>query len=59
MAYEITRLFNVTDLQDRKLLVMAGHEGGIIAFGRNLAGAFDVLLRERKQHLSGEMCADN
>ncbi len=59
MAYEITRLFNVTDLQDRKLLVMAGHEGGILAFGRNLAGAFGVLLRERKQHLSGEMCANS
>jgi Class II Aldolase and Adducin N-terminal domain len=29
MAYEVTRLFKVNDLQSRKILVMAGHEGGL------------------------------
>jgi L-ribulose-5-phosphate 4-epimerase len=51
MAYEVTRLFKVTDLQSRKILVMAGHEGGIVAFGKDLEEAFAVLMRERKQRI--------
>ena len=47
MAYEIMRLFTVTDIQSRKVLVMAGHEGGIVTFGRNLEEAFAVLMHER------------
>jgi L-ribulose-5-phosphate 4-epimerase len=43
MAYEVMRLFKVTDVQSRKILVMAGHEGGIIAFGKDLEKAFAVL----------------
>ena len=34
MAYEIMRLFKGTDLRSRKILVMAGHEGGIATFGK-------------------------
>jgi L-ribulose-5-phosphate 4-epimerase len=49
MAYEVTRLFKVTDAQSRKILVMAGHEGGIVAFGKDLEEAFVVLMRERKE----------
>jgi ribulose-5-phosphate 4-epimerase/fuculose-1-phosphate aldolase len=49
MAYEVTRLFKATDVQSRKILVMAGHGGGIVAFGRDLEGAFAVLMRERKE----------
>ncbi len=49
MAYEVTRLFEVTDVQSRKIFVMAGHEGGIIAFGKDLEVAFVVLLRERRE----------
>ena len=48
MAYEVMRLFKLADLQSRKILVMAGHEGGIVAFGRDLAEAFAVLMREWK-----------
>ena len=48
MAYEIMRLFKETNARSRKILVMAGHEGGIVAFGKNLEQAFDVLMRERK-----------
>ncbi len=29
---------------------MAGHEGGIVAFGRDLEGAFAILMRERKEN---------
>jgi len=47
MAYEIVRLFQVRDVQRRKIFIMAGHEGGIVAFGRDLQEAFAVLMRER------------
>jgi L-ribulose-5-phosphate 4-epimerase len=49
MAYEMTRLFKITDVQSRKILVMAGHEGGIVAFGKDLEEAFAVLMRERRE----------
>ena len=48
MAYEIMRLFKVGDVRSRKILVMAGHESGIVTFGKNLEDAFDVLMRERR-----------
>jgi len=48
MAYEIIRLFKVSNVRSRQLFVMAGHEGGIVAFGKNLKEAFDVVMRERK-----------
>jgi len=47
MAYETMRLFRVTDVQTRRILVMAGHEGGIVTVGRNLEEAFAVLMHER------------
>ncbi len=50
MAYEVTRLFKITDVQSRKILVMAGHEGGIVAFGKDLDEAFVILVRERKEN---------
>ena len=49
MASEVGRLFKITDMQSRKILVMAGHEGGIIAFGKDLEEAFAVLMRERRE----------
>ena len=49
MAYEIMRLFKGTDVRSRKILVMAGHEGGIVTFGKNLEDAFDVVMRERRE----------
>ena len=50
MAREVTRLFEVTDVQSRKIFVMAGHEGGIVTFGKDLDGALTVLMREWKQN---------
>jgi len=49
MAYEIMRLFKATDLRSRKVFVMAGHQGGIVTFGKNLEDAFDVVTRERRE----------
>lgn len=44
MAQEIHRLFRETNVKKRKILVMAGHEEGIISFGRNLDEAGKILL---------------
>ena len=49
MAQEIMHLFDVNDVRSRKILVMAGHQGGIVAFGKNLEEAFDVLTRVRNR----------
>ena len=49
MAYEIMRLFTVSDVRSRKILVMAGHQDGIVAFWKNLEEAFDVLTRVRNR----------
>jgi ribulose-5-phosphate 4-epimerase/fuculose-1-phosphate aldolase len=49
MAYEIIRLFKETDVRSRKILMMAGHEGGIVTFGKNLEDTFAVLMRERRK----------
>ncbi|MBE9041677.1 class II aldolase/adducin family protein [Oscillatoriales cyanobacterium LEGE 11467] len=44
MAREMWRLFEEEDLGERKMLVMAGHEDGAIAFGKDLAEAEAVLM---------------
>lgn len=44
MANEIKRLFNETNLSNEKIIVMGGHEEGIISFGKNLEEAASVLL---------------
>ncbi len=49
MAYEIMRLFTVSDVRSREIFVMGGHEGGIVTFGKNLEDAFDVVMRERRE----------
>jgi len=36
MAYEIMRLFTASDVRRREIFVMAGHEGGIVTFGKDL-----------------------
>jgi ribulose-5-phosphate 4-epimerase/fuculose-1-phosphate aldolase len=49
IANEIMQLFTRINLRSRKIVVMGGHEGGILTFGRDLEEAFTVLMRERKQ----------
>jgi ribulose-5-phosphate 4-epimerase/fuculose-1-phosphate aldolase len=48
MAYEIMRLFKAADVRSRQIFVMAGHESGIVAFGKNLEDAFAVVMHERR-----------
>ena len=46
MANEITRLFDEQKLSQHKIFAMAGHHGGIVSFGKNLAHAAELLLNE-------------
>ncbi len=43
MAREVKRLYQSTDLKHQKIFVMAGHEEGIISFGKDLRDAGDIL----------------
>ena len=45
MAQAVRRLFEQADLRRRRILVMAGHEDGVFAFGTSLDQALAVLLR--------------
>ena len=45
------RLFKNGDVESRKILVMAGHEGGIVTFGKDFEEAFAVLVREKKARI--------
>lgn len=47
LAYEIIALFKDSDAQNRKIVVLAGHESGLLTFGKDLNEAFAVLIRER------------
>ena len=47
MANEIVQLFTRTDVP--KIIAMAGHEAGILTFGKDLEEAFAALKRERKK----------
>jgi len=44
MVEEIRRLLERTDLMKEKILVMGGHEDGIICFGESLTEAWDILM---------------
>jgi hypothetical protein len=43
MAMEVGRLFRESDLAQVGLFAMAGHEEGLVSFGRNPAEALDRL----------------
>ena len=43
MAYAVRDLFKFTDVKSRKIFAMTGHEGGVVAFGKNLAEAFRAI----------------
>ena len=45
MAYAVRRLFEATDVEKRKIFVMAAHDGGLVTFGRDLQEAFGILRR--------------
>jgi ribulose-5-phosphate 4-epimerase/fuculose-1-phosphate aldolase len=45
MANEIKRLFEITNVGTDKIIAMAGHQEGIIAFGKTLDEAGEILLK--------------
>ena len=45
MAYAVRRLFEATDVEKRKIFVMAAHDGGLVTFGKDLQEAFGILMR--------------
>lgn len=45
MAFEIYRLFKTTTVKQDKIIVMAGHEEGIIVFGNNLEEAAEIVFK--------------
>jgi len=49
MAYAVRSLFDKTDVLKKKIFVMAGHEGGVVAFGRDLRSAFAQLTKSKKR----------
>jgi hypothetical protein len=49
MAAEIIRLCQEERLEEQQILVMSGHEEGIIAFGQDLAKAGNLLLSYYRQ----------
>ncbi|MES2621783.1 MAG: class II aldolase/adducin family protein [Bacteroidota bacterium] len=46
MANEMLRLFKETDLATQKIFVMAGHEDGIVTFGKTMDEAGEKILSE-------------
>ncbi len=48
MAFEVKKLFEVSDLKNKKIFVMAGHDDGIITFGKDLAEAAAILFSYAK-----------
>lgn len=51
LAYEIIALLKDSDAQNRKIVVLAGHQSGIVTFGKDLDEAFAVLIRERNAQI--------
>ena len=45
MATEVRRLFNDTDVRERKIFSMGGHEDGIVSFGTTAEEAGETLIR--------------
>jgi L-ribulose-5-phosphate 4-epimerase len=45
MVDEVMSLFRDTDVREKKILIMGGHEEGLVAFGRDLEEAGTALLR--------------
>ena len=53
MACAVRGLFDNTDVRKKKIFLMAGHKGGVVAFGRDLRSAFAQLTRSKKGEKRG------
>ncbi|NER85153.1 MAG: class II aldolase/adducin family protein [Leptolyngbya sp. SIO1D8] len=59
MADEMWRLFRESNLSDQKILVMAGHQDGLIAFGKTLEAAAANLLTLLASEKGHDSLSDN
>ncbi len=50
MAREVRRLFEDTDLKEKKIMVMGGHEEGVLTFGKNLEEAAVTLFMYMRRY---------
>jgi hypothetical protein len=53
MAYAVRDLFKESEVKRRKIFAMAGHEGGVVAFGRDVEEAFGVLSSSQRSEIRG------
>ncbi len=53
MATELMRIYTMLGQPSVGLIVMGGHEDGLLAFGESLRQACDYLLRTLQQHTTG------
>ncbi|MFZ4591856.1 MAG: class II aldolase/adducin family protein [Ignavibacteria bacterium] len=44
MANDIRRLWVNSDLKEKRILVMAGHEGGLVVFGESIEEAYSLIM---------------
>ncbi|MCX6158741.1 MAG: class II aldolase/adducin family protein [Ignavibacteriae bacterium] len=45
MANDIRRLWVKSDLKEKRILAMAGHEGGLVVFGESLEEAYSLIMK--------------
>ena len=50
MAMEVRRLYQEGELPRRRLMAMAGHEEGLVAFGRDCFAALEVMEEEMRKN---------
>ncbi len=50
MAMEIIRLFKETNLAQQKIFAMAGHEEGIVSFGKDINEAGQIILEKLNEY---------
>ncbi|MBN1182507.1 MAG: class II aldolase/adducin family protein [Bacteroidales bacterium] len=51
MAWEIMRLYKASNLPEKKIIAMGGHKEGIIAFGKDLNEAGNIILRYYNKYI--------
>ena len=54
MAGAVRDLFDRTNVKEKKIFVMAAHEGGLVTFGKDLAEAFAALTVSNQPNAEGD-----
>ena len=56
MAREVSALYRSSTLHEKRVLVMLGHEDGVVSFGRTASEAGEVLVNTLAEALALEQC---